>query len=108
MVTTLLSAQTFLAKNQTNEVLLLANYPTTKETLTLPKDLHEIYADSTVTYAGYEEECMRYHGLSSMDGNSQRAMKHDSTLFLTIPYLCRSLRYIIIYHYWTIELPYFW
>ena len=80
-------AQNFLAKNQTNEALLLAKFPTTKETLTLPRDLQEIYADSTATYAGYEEECVRYHGLSSTDGNSQRAMKYNSTLFLTISYL---------------------
>ena len=63
-------AQNFLAKNQTNEVLLLAKCPTTKETLTLPRDLQEIYADSTVTYGGYEKECVHYHGLSSTDGNS--------------------------------------
>ena len=36
---------------------------------------------------GYEEECVRYHGLSSTDGNSQRVMKYNSTLFLTISYL---------------------
>ena len=130
MATTSQRAQNFLAKNQTNEALPLAKCPTTKETLTLPRDLHEIYADSTVrghlqtefstlnvimtfrgrvsdcdiinlntlsvlnsvwrcplTYAGYEEECVRYHGLSSTDGNSQRAMKYNSTLFLTISYL---------------------
>ena len=87
MATTSQRAQNFLAKNQTNEVLPLAKCPTTKEILTLPRDLQEIYADSTVTYAGYEEECVRYHGLSSTDGNSQRAMKHNSTLFLTISYL---------------------
>ena len=80
-------AQNFLAKIQTNEALPLAKCPTTKETLTLPRDLQEIYADSTVTHAGYEEECVRYHGLSSTDGNSQRAMKYNSTLFLTISYL---------------------
>ena len=80
-------AQNFLAKNQTNEALLLAKCPTTKETLTLPRDLQEIYADSTVTYAGYEEECVHYHCLSSTDGNSQGAMKYNSTLFLTISYL---------------------
>ena len=87
MATTLQRAQNFLAKNQTNEALLLAKCPTTKETLTLPRDLQEIYADSTVTYAEYEEECVRYHGLSSTDGNLQRAMKYNSTLFLTISYL---------------------
>ena len=91
MATTLQRAQNFLAKNQTNEALPLAKYPTSKETLTLPRDLQEIYADSTVTYAGYsagyEEECVHYHGLSSTDGNSQRAMKCNSTLFLTISYL---------------------
>ena len=80
-------AQKFLAKNQTNETLLLAKCPTTKEILTLPRDLQEIYADSTVIYGGYEEECVRYHGLSSTDGNSQRAMKYNSTLFLMISYL---------------------
>ena len=53
-------------------------------TLTLPRDLQKIYADSTVTYTGYEEECERYHCLSSTDGNSQCAKKHNSTLFLTI------------------------
>ena len=58
-----------------------------KEIITLPRDLHEFYVDNTVTYAGYEEECVRYHGLSSTDGNSQRAMKYNSTLFLTISYL---------------------
>ena len=84
MATTSQRAQNFLAKNQTNEALLLAKCPTTKETLTLPRDL---YADSTVTYGGYEEECVRYHGLSSIDGNSQRTMKYNSTLFLTISYL---------------------
>ena len=87
MATTLQRAQKFLAKNQTNEALSLAKCPSTKETLTLPRDLQEIYADSTVTYAGYEEECVRYHGLSSSNGNSQRAMKYNSTLFLTISYL---------------------
>ena len=87
MATTLQRAQNFLAKNQTNKTLLLAKCPTTKETLTLPRDLQEIYADSTVTYAGYEEEYVRYHGLSSTDGNSQRTMKYNSTLFLTISYL---------------------
>ena len=87
MVTTLQRAQNFLAKNQTNKALPLAKCPITKDTLTLPRDLQEIYADSTVTYAGYEEECVRYHGLSSTDGNSQHAMKHNSTLFLTISYL---------------------
>ena len=40
-------AQNFLAKNQTNKALPLAKCPTTKETLTLPRDLQEIYADST-------------------------------------------------------------
>ena len=87
MVTTSQRAQNFLAKNQTNKALLLAKCLTTKETLTLPRDLQEIYADSTVTYAGYEEECVHYHGLSSTDGNSQRAMKYNSTLFLMISYL---------------------
>ena len=87
MATTLQREQNFLAKNQTYEVLPLAKWPTTKEILTLPRDLQEIYADSTVTYAGYEEECVRYHGLSSTDGNSQCAMKHNSTLFLVISYL---------------------
>ena len=33
------------------------------------------------------EECVRYHGLSSTDGNSQRAMKYNSTMFLMISYL---------------------
>ena len=89
MATTLQRAQNFLAKNQTNEVLPLAKCPTTKEILTLPRDLQEIYADSTVTYAGYEEECVRYHGLSSTDGISQRAMKYNNTLFLMISYLGR-------------------
>ena len=87
MATILQRAQNFLAKNQTNKALPLAKCPTMKETLTLPRDLQEIYADSTVTYAGYEEECVRYHGLSSTDGNSQRTMKYNSTLFLTISYL---------------------
>ena len=87
MATTSQSAQKFLAKNQTNEALSLAKCSTTKETLTLPRDLQEIYADSTVTYAGYEEECVRYHGLSYTDGNSQRAMKYNSILFLMISYL---------------------
>ena len=87
MAMTLQRAQNFLAKNQTNEALPLAKCPTTKEILTLPRDLQEIYADSTVTYAGYEEECVRYHGLSSSNGNSQRAIKYNSTLFLTISYL---------------------
>ena len=87
MVTTSQRAQNFLAKNQTNKALLLAKCLTTKETLTLPRDLQEIYADSTVSRAGYEEECVRYHGLSSTDGNSQRAMKYNSTLFLMISYL---------------------
>ena len=87
MVTTSQCAQNFLAKNQTSEALPLATCPTTKETLTLPRDLQEIYADSTVTYAGYEEECVRYHDLSSTDGNSQCAMKYNSTVFLTISYL---------------------
>ena len=87
MATTLQRTQNFLAKNQTNEALLLAKCPTTKETLTLPRDLQEIYADSTVTYGGYEEECVRYHGLSSIDGNSQRVIKYNSILFLTISYL---------------------
>ena len=80
-------AHNFLAKNQTNETLPLAKCPTTKETLTLPRDLHEIYADNTVTYAGYEEECVQYHSLSSTDDNSQRTMKHNNTSFLTISYL---------------------
>ena len=80
-------AQNFLAKNQTNEALPLAKCPATKETLTLPRDLQENYADSTVIYARYEEECVCYHGLSSTDGNSQYAMKYNSTLFLTISYL---------------------
>ena len=70
MLTTSQRAQNFLAKNRTNEALPLVKCPTTKETLTLPRDLQEIYADSTVTYAGYEEECVRYHlsyhGLSSI------------------------------------------
>ena len=70
MATTLQCAQNFLAKNQTNKALPLAKCPTTKETVTLLRDLHEIYADNTVTYAGYEEEYVRYHGLSSIDGNS--------------------------------------
>ena len=88
MATTLQRAQNFLAKNQTNEALLLAKCPTTKEKLTLPMDLQEIYAaDSTVTYGGYEEECVRYHGLSSIDGNSQCVIKYNSILFLTISYL---------------------
>ena len=87
MATTSQRVRNFLAKNQTNEALPLAKSPTTKETLTLPRDLQEIYADSTVTYAGYEEEFVRYHGLSSTDGNSQRAIKYNSTLFLTISYL---------------------
>ena len=47
----------------------------------------EIYADSTVIHAGYAEERVCYHGLSSTDGNSQRAMKYNSTLFLMISYL---------------------
>ena len=84
MATTSQCAQKFLAKNQTNEVLPLAKCPTMKEMLTLPRDLQEIYADSTATYGRYEEECVRYHGLSSTDGNSQRAIKYNSTLFLTI------------------------
>ena len=89
MATTLQHAQNVLAKNQTNKALPLAKCPTTKETLTLPRNLQEIYAHSIVTYAGYEEECVHYHGLSSTDGNSQRAMKYNcySTLFLTISYL---------------------
>ena len=90
MATTLQCAQNFLAKNQANEALPLAKHPTMKETLILPRDLHEIYADNTVIYAGYEEECVRYHSLSSTDSNSvnsQRAMKYNSTLFLTISYL---------------------
>ena len=87
MATTSQRAQNFLAKNQTNEALLLAKRPTTKETLTLPRDLQEIYADNTVTYGEYEEECVRYHGLSSTDGNLQCTMKYNSTLFLTISYL---------------------
>ena len=33
-------------------------------------------------YAGYEEESVRYHGLSSTDGNSQHVMKHNSTLYI--------------------------
>ena len=66
MATTSQCAQKFLAKNQTNETLLLAKYPTTKETLTLPRDLQEIYADSTVTYGGYKEECVCYHGLMAI------------------------------------------
>ena len=45
MMTTSQRAQNFLAKNQTNEALPLAKCPTTKETLTLPRDLQEIYAD---------------------------------------------------------------
>ena len=32
-------------------------------------------------YAGCEEESIRYHGLSSTDGNSQHVMKHNSTLY---------------------------
>ena len=52
-------AQNFLSKNQTNKALLLAKCPTTKETLTLPRDLQEIYADNTVTYGGYEEDSRR-------------------------------------------------
>ena len=64
MATASQRAQNFLAKNQTNEALPLAKCPTMKETVTLPRDQHEIYADNTVTYAGYEEECVRYHGLS--------------------------------------------
>ena len=87
MATTSQRAQNFLAKNQTNEALPLAKCPIMKEIITLPRDLHEFYVDNTVTYAGYEEECVRYHGLSSTDGNSQRAMKYNSTLFLTISYL---------------------
>ena len=87
MATTSQRAHNFLAKNQTNEALPLAKWPTTKETLTLPRDLHEICADNTVTYAGYEEECVQYHGLSSTDDNSQRMMKHNNTSFLTISYL---------------------
>ena len=87
MATTLQCAQNFLAKNQTNKALPLAKCPTTKETVTLPRDLHEIYADNTVTYAGYEEEYVRYHSLSSTDGNSQGTMKYNSTLFSTISYL---------------------
>ena len=87
MATTSQRAQIFLAKNQTNEALPLAKCPNTKETITLPRDLQQNYADSTVTYAGYEEECVCYHGLSSTDGNLQRAMKYNSTLFLTISYL---------------------
>ena len=87
MATTSQRAQNFLAKNQTNKALPLAKCLTTKETLTLPRDLQEIYADSTVTYAGNEEECVHYHGLSSTDGNSQRAMKYNCTFFLTISYL---------------------
>ena len=58
MATTSQRGQKFLAKNQTNKVLPLVKCPTTKETLILPRDLHEIYAYSTVTYAGYEEECV--------------------------------------------------
>ena len=53
MATTSQRAQNFLAKNQTNKALFLAKCPTTKETLTLPRDLQEIYADSTVTYGEY-------------------------------------------------------
>ena len=92
-------AQKFLAKTQTKEVLPLANCPTTKETLILPKDLQEIDLDSMVTYA---KECVRYHGMSSTDGNSQCVMNHDSTFFDNL--LPRSLSYIMIYHYWTIGL----
>ena len=87
MATTSQRAQNFLTKNQTNKALPLAKCPTMKETLTLLRDLHEIYADNTVAYAGYEEERVRYHGLSSTDGNSQRTMKYNSTLLLTISYL---------------------
>ena len=86
MATASQRTQNFLAKNQTNKALPLAKCPTMKETVTLPRDLHEIYADNTVIYAGYEE-CVRYHGLSSTDGNSQHTMKYNSTLFLTISYL---------------------
>ena len=43
MAMTLQRAQNFLAKNQTNEALPLAKCPTTKETLTLLRDLQEIY-----------------------------------------------------------------
>ena len=95
-------AQNFLAKNQTNDALPLAKFPTTKETLILPRDLQEIYADNIVTHAGYEEECVRYHGLSSTDGNSQRAMKYNSSYIVFDNLLLRSLRYIMIYRYWTI------
>ena len=49
MVTTSQHAQNFLAKDQTNEALPLAKCPTMKETLTLLRNLQEIYADSTVT-----------------------------------------------------------
>ena len=87
MAMTLQHAQNLLVKNQTNKALPLAKCPTMKETITLPRDLHEIYADNTVTYAGYKEECVYYHGLSSTDGNSQCAMKYNGTLFLTISYL---------------------
>ena len=73
-----------------------------KETLTLPRDLHEIYADNTVTYAGYEEECVCYHGLSSTDGNLQLAMKYVQQYIIFDNLLPRSLRYIMIYRYWTI------
>ena len=88
MATTSQHAQNFLAKNQTNEALPLAKCPTTKETITLPRDLQEIYADSTVTYAGYEEECVCVTMVCrSTDGNSQCVMKYNSTLFLMISYL---------------------
>ena len=98
MATTSQCAQNFLAKNQTNQALLLAKCPTMKETLTLPRYLQEIYADSTVTYAGYKEECVHYHGLSSTDGNSQRAMKYNSTLLLSISHLGPEIYYDLPLH----------
>ena len=48
----------------------------------------------TVTYAGYEEECVHYHGLGSTD-EVQQYIVFDNLL-------PRSLRYIMIYRYWTI------
>ena len=49
------------------------------------------YYPKSSAYAGYEEESVCYHGLSSTNGNSQSVMKQNNILFLRISYISEDI-----------------
>ena len=87
MATTSQRAQIFLAKNQTNKPLPLAKCPTTKEILTLLRDLQKFMLIAQLLMLDMKKNVCVTMVCRSTDGNSQCVIKYNSTLFLTISYL---------------------